>query len=64
MQADTLPKAGDTVVRRTFAADKLQDDLFGIYHDGEWLADVSYQTARAYWLGRVTLVEILGVDHD
>ena len=45
-------QAGETVVRRDFAADVLESDTFSILIDDELLATVPYDRARRFLVGK------------
>ena len=53
---------GESEVKRTFAHDEMAKDLYDILIAGELVATVDFKTARGYWIGRLTLAEILGDD--
>ena len=54
--------AGETVVKRLFADDDINKDKFAITQAGDLLIEVSYPDARRFWLGRVSLAELLQVE--
>ena len=49
-------------VSRLFAADELQDDLFAVTIDGAQVAILNYDDARRFWLGHLSIQEILKDD--
>lgn len=49
----------ETIVKRTFSHDRMQDDLYDLLIDGATVATMDYETARAYWMGRTTIAAIL-----
>ena len=53
---------GETVVKRCFAHELLERDLFSVIVAGEIVATVSYDLARQYWVGKITLQEL--INHD
>ena len=53
-----------TVVKRLFIRDSMVDDNFAIIADDELITVVDYETARGYWLGRVTLGDLLELQQD
>lgn len=53
----TIP--GETTVRRTFAHAEIEHDLFDLLVGGELVATIGYQLARRYWLGRISLADLL-----
>ena len=55
-------QAGETVVRRDFAADVLESDTFSIIVSDELLTVVSYDQARRFWLGKISLDELVNGD--
>ena len=50
---------GESEVKRTFAHDEMAKDLYDILIAGEVVATVDFKTARAYWIGRLKLADIL-----
>ena len=48
-----------TTVRRLFAYDNMEKDRYEIIAGDAILAVVDFKTARAYWMGRLSLAEIL-----
>ena len=55
---------GETTVKRRFEANKIQDDRFDILAGRRVVATVDYQLARRYWLGELTLDEVLSDDKE
>ena len=51
-----------TTVRRLFADDDMKKDKYEIIASDVVLAVVDFKTARAYWIGRITLADILTGD--
>jgi len=49
----------EITVKRLFLDDALQKDRFAIIRQGEHLAEISYPLARRFWLGRISLNELL-----
>ena len=55
-----IPSAA--TVSRLFAADDMQDDLFAVEIDGAQVAILNYADARRFWLGHLSIQEILKDD--
>jgi len=53
---------GETVVKRLFLTDRLQDDYFAVVVADENICEVDYDLARQYWIGSITLQEL--INHD
>ena len=53
---------GETVVKRLFLTDRLQDDSFAVIVDDDNICEISYDLARQYWIGSLTLQEL--INHD
>ena len=54
-------------VARLGEDDKMHADRWAIINNGETVAMVSYELARLFWLGRLTLAELaemVGGGHD
>jgi len=55
---------GETTVKRLFRHDLMTNDLWAILIDGETVATVNYDQARAYWLGNTTLGAIIAGEEE
>ena len=51
--------ASNTTVRRRFETERIQDDRFDIIAKRRVVATVDYSLARRFWLGELTLQEVL-----
>ena len=53
---------GETVVKRLFLTDRLQDDYFAVVVADENICEIGYDLARQYLIGKITLQEL--INHD
>jgi len=50
---------GETVVKRQFVHNVIEHDTFAVIVAGAIVATVPYDRARAFWLGKVELSELV-----
>ena len=54
----------ETTVTRRFAHDVMQQDIYDLLLAGELLITLDYDTARRYWMGKITLVDLLAGEQN
>ena len=50
---------GDLEIKRLFKSKSMQGDRFAVKHKRRVLVEVDYATARALWLGRMSVDEVM-----
>jgi len=51
-------------IKRLFVDDNIHDDRFAVIQNGEQIGEIGHVKARLFWLGRVSLRDLLNGDNE
>ena len=54
----------ETTVKRTFAHEDMQQDVYDLLLAGELLITLNYESARRYWTGKISLADLLAGEQN